>query len=130
MFNLANIKSNENHVFYRVYDVGRGGGLAKGYRQVREGWRLVRGFGAGTGTGAASTVRVRVRVQVRVRVWVRVRVRSVRSVRCMVTKTPYPYRTRTVPVPYPYRTRTIPVITVPLISHIVLPIKMPIEHCS
>ena len=33
---LANFNSSENHVFYWVYDVGRGGGLAKEFRQVRD----------------------------------------------------------------------------------------------
>ena len=45
---MANFKSNENHVFYWVCDVGCGRGLAEGFRQVRDGWY---GFWCGYGCG-------------------------------------------------------------------------------
>ena len=53
MYMLANLESNENQVFYWVYDVGYEGVLLRGL----DGYGTVgTGFGAGTGAG---TVQVR-----------------------------------------------------------------------
>ena len=53
MYTLANLESNENQVFYWVYDVGYEGVLLRGL----DGYGTVgTGFGAGTGAG---TVQVR-----------------------------------------------------------------------
>ena len=90
--NLANLESNENNVFYSVYDVGYEGVLLRGL----DGYGTVgTGFGAGMGAG---TVQVRYGYGT----WVR-SVRYgygtwVRSVRYMGTKTVPTYRTH---VPYP-----------------------------